>query len=115
VKYGLEMFSVGWCSSAKLMQIMCHRLYDAGSSVNKSVSAVPYNRTIHRAVEKKSNNRFRLGQNKNKTKKMKVLYFNCGEKKGGGGLKNLQFMGKLKPSKLQSYKLTVVQLFLPGL
>ena len=31
---------------------MCHRLYEAGSSVNKSVSAVPYSRTIHRAVEK---------------------------------------------------------------
>jgi hypothetical protein len=46
----------------------------AGSSLNKSASAVPYNRTIYRTVGKCPKPGSSWDQ-----KKTKVLYFNCGE------------------------------------
>lgn len=74
VKCVLEMFSVGRCSSAKLMQIMCHRLNDAGSSAKQICfsSAVQQNNIRHSG--KKSNNGFRLGQNKKQTKNENVIF-----------------------------------------
>jgi len=46
-------------------------------------------------------------------KKMKMLYFNCGGRRGDN-VKKSAAHGKTKPLKLQPYKLTVVQLLLPG-
>jgi len=73
VRYVLEMFSVGRCSSAKLMQIKCHRLNDAGSSANKSASAAPYNRIIHRTVGKVQQ-QIQVGAKQKTNKKKRKCY-----------------------------------------
>jgi hypothetical protein len=94
---------------------MCHRKNYARSSANKSASAVPYNRTIYRTVEKCPTRGSGWRTKSEQTKKTKKLYFNCrgwrGEKRG----KKSAVHGKTKFLKLQSHKLTVVQFFLPGL
>jgi hypothetical protein len=66
----------------------------AGSSVNKSASAVPYNRTIYRTVEKCQTTGSGWDKTKNKQKKLKCYILTAGGR-GGGEVKNLQLMGKL--------------------
>jgi hypothetical protein len=71
---------------------------------------VPHDRTIYRTVEKCPTTDSGWGKTKQNKKKCYILTAG-----GEGEVKKSAAQGKTKLLKLQPYKLTVVQLFLPGL